>query len=147
MLSHYYWSRKTGYGVHSRGDRRFSPLFALHTDGRCLEAVYQNDIKGLSPGLADWKLNKGKPPIDTTIDTWGLYLQMYRNWAYRNIHLIHELRLACRSHDNYLCDWFSTTHLNQAHALAIVLYETQEGVFERLTFYDMKMGIIKLEKP
>lgn len=146
MINHYYWTRKQGYGVHSRGDTRFSPMFARHTDGRCLEAVYQCDIKGISPGNSDWRVGKGKPPVDTSIDTWKLYLELYRTWAYNHMDLIEELRLLCKPHDNYLCDWFSTTSLNQAHALATILYETQSGVFERLSYYDMKEGIIRKEQ-
>lgn len=43
-------SRGKGYNVSSTGDRRFSALYAILSDGRCIEAHYQCDVKGYDPG-------------------------------------------------------------------------------------------------
>lgn len=69
----YQWSRypkhgKENYEVSSKGDRRFSPLFAKLSDGRTIEEAYQLDIKGYRKFGNDWKLGKGKPPMIPTND-------------------------------------------------------------------------------
>ena len=40
------WQRKEGYECSSKGDKRFSALFATMPDGRTIEQWYQCDIKG-----------------------------------------------------------------------------------------------------
>jgi hypothetical protein len=90
------WTRYgKGYSVCSRGDKRFSALFAKMPDGRTLEMWYQCDEghgKGYQPGGRDWRLGKGKPPLDVTVDLWGAYLGLWRIWADSNPALITELR-------------------------------------------------------
>lgn len=46
MLSRYSWGRRTrpGYEVSSKGDKRFSALFAKMPDGRSIEMHYQCDV-------------------------------------------------------------------------------------------------------
>jgi hypothetical protein len=77
----------------------------------------------------DFRLGKGKPPVDPTMDVWGVYLNLWWSWASNNKPLIEELRIKVRSTNNTLCDIFASTPVNQAHALSIILYQTQEGVF------------------
>ncbi len=125
-MEQYHWSRTEGYPVHSKGDKRFSAFYAILPDGRSIELTYQNR-KGY-PGN-DFRLGKGKPPVDTTMDTWGVYLGLWWLWASNNKPLIEELRIKVRSTNNTLCDIFASTPVNQAHALSIILYQTQEGVF------------------
>lgn len=145
-LIHYKWSRKKGYPVNSKGDKRFSPLYA-RLGGRTLEAIYQCDIKGWEPGCNDWLKYKGRPPKDKDTDTWGKYLDMYRHWADNNKELMNELRTHCADNDYELCDYFATTPTNQAHALCIILFETQPGYFDRnnqkVYYYDANNFIIR----
>ena len=58
----YYWARrdKNGYEVSSKGDKRFSALYARMLDGRTIEEHYQCDVKGYDVGGTNWKLGKGK---------------------------------------------------------------------------------------
>lgn len=71
------WQRFGGYEVSTAGDKRFSALVA-RIDGRTIEAHYQCDVKGYAPGSSDWKLGKGKPPLDPSVDTYGAYLQLWK---------------------------------------------------------------------
>lgn len=60
------WARYAagGYEVSSRGDRRFSALYARLGDGRTIEQAYQLDVKGYrTTGATDWRVGKGRPPL------------------------------------------------------------------------------------
>ena len=115
------WSRHRGYEVSSRGDKRFSALFARLSDGRAIEAHYQCDVKGYMPGGTDWRVGKGKPPLDRSTDTWRAYLGLWQQWAAQNPALIEELRALAAQHDNMLRDRFASTQVNQARALSEIL--------------------------
>lgn len=121
------WTRYgKGYSVCSRGDKRFSALFAKMPDGRTLEMWYQCDEghgKGYQPGGRNWRLGKGKPPLDTTVDLWQEYLKLWRIWADLNPNLIIELRSMAGLFNCTLSDMFATTPVNQARALAVILTE------------------------
>lgn len=121
----YTWQRRGGYEVSSKGDKRFSALNAVLPDGRTIEQVYQCDIKGYQPGGVDWRLGKGKPPLDPTTDLWTEYLKLWRVWASINLTLMEELRDAANRHQGVLSDCFASTPVNQAHALATILNETK----------------------
>lgn len=118
------WTRRgAGYEVSSKGDRRFSALGARMHDGRSLEQHYQCDVKGYDPGGTDWRLGKGKPPLDRSKDMWSEYLALWRSWARSNPRLVEELYGLALAHGNTLTDMFASTPINQARALAEILNE------------------------
>ena len=82
------------YEVSSKGDSRFSALWAKLPDGRTIEQWYQCDIKGYDQGGINWRLGKGKPPkFPYPADhLWQMYLALWRLWAIRNGDLMVELR-------------------------------------------------------
>lgn len=115
------WRRYGGYEVSTRGDKRFSALNARLPDGRSIEEHYQCDVKGYCPGGRNWRLGKGKPPLDRSVDTWRAYLSLWQQWATHNPALIDELRMRVAASGGVLTDMFATTPINQARALACVL--------------------------
>lgn len=117
------WSRFNGYEVSTKGDKRFSAFTAIMPDGRTIEQHYQLDIKGYQPGGTDWRLGKGKPPINKDVNLFLLYTDLWRNWAYRNLNLMRELYFLGKSKNYILSDCFATTDVNQAHALSLILNE------------------------
>lgn len=121
------WSRwdKQGYEVSSKGDSRFSALFAGMPDGRTIEQWYQCDVKGYQPGGRDWRLGKGKPSLLQYPEghLWLMYLSLWRLWTLNNMRLMSELREQAIQHNHTLTDCFATTPVNQAHALATILTE------------------------
>ncbi len=118
------WRRRNGYEVSSVGDKRFSAMFAIMPDGRTLEAHYQLDIKGYCPGGTNWRLGKGKPPLNPNIDTWSEYLNLWKIWSKDKYFLLMELATVSSIYnDRVLSDCFATTPINQAHALSVILNE------------------------
>ena len=113
--------RYGGYECSSRGDKRFSAFFAVLPDGRTIEQHYQCDVKGYQPGGTDWRLGKGKPPMDLTKDVWLEYVALWETWALLNEDLMAELRKGALSKNGLLSDMFATTQVNQARALAHLL--------------------------
>jgi predicted glycosyl hydrolase (DUF1957 family) len=98
-------------------------MFALMPDGRTIEAHYQCDVKGIAPGSSDWRLGKGKPPVDKSIDSWGEYKKLWTIWADNNPDLMRELSEACALMDYTLSDKFANTDISQARALCELLNE------------------------
>lgn len=123
----YRFSKHTGYECSTLGDKRFSALVATMLDGRTIEMHYQCDVKGYQPGGTDWKLGKGKPPVDKAFKTpevlYCEYIRLWRDWSYRNEDLMEELRDAAEANDCTLRDSFMTSKVNQARALAQLLSE------------------------
>ncbi len=118
------WSRKgKGYECSSKGDMRYSAFFAKLEDGRSIEQHYNCDIKGYDPGGTNWKLGKGKPPKDKSIDLWGEYLKLWRRWVKLNPHLLEELYHITKLTNNTLTDMFASSENNQARALAFLINE------------------------
>lgn len=115
------WKRYGGYEVSSKGDSRFSAFNAVLPDGRTIEQHYQCDVKGYAPGGTNWRLGKGRPPLDASKDLWVEYLALWRQWAQHNPRLIEELYDLASSHGAMLSDRFATTGVNQARALAAIL--------------------------
>ena len=112
------------YEVSTRGDRRFSALVARLRDGRTIEEAYQLDVKGYRKVGNDWRIGKGRPPLDKTIDVRACYLALWRQWANENSTLIEELRSLSRG--KILHDRFAKPgRVSQAEALTIVLSETE----------------------
>lgn len=125
----YIWQRRGGYEVSSKGDKRFSALNAVLPDGLSIEIHYQCRIKGYDPNGTNWRLGKGKPPLNPATDLWAEYLKLWRVWASINLSLMEELRDAAKRHHGILSDCFASTPVNQAHALATILNETK-SIFE-----------------
>lgn len=130
------WSRYGGYECSSKGNATYSALTAMLPDGRTIEQHYQCDVKGYDIGGTNWKLGKGKPPLDNSIDTWSKYLELWKDWAYINSDLIIELCGHAKQHREKLSDVFATSDINQAHALSIILNEK---------FYSPPKQIIQLD--
>ena len=61
------WSKKKGYECSSKGDVRFDSVNALLEDGRNISQHYYCDVKGYDVGGTNWKLGKGKPPLNTKL--------------------------------------------------------------------------------
>lgn len=110
-----------GYEVSSVGDRRFSALYARLADGRTIEQAYQLDVKGYRAQTNDWRMGKGKPPINgkTKQQLWNEYFTLWFNWARENPQLVTALRVAAK--DKVLTDRFASTEISQARALAVIL--------------------------
>jgi hypothetical protein len=109
---------KNGYELSSHGDRRFSALNARLADGRTIEEAYQLDVKGYRSLGNDWRLGKGKPPLNPR-DMYPEYRALWVKWACENPSLIRDLaRLAA---GKTLTDKFASTPVSQARALADIL--------------------------
>ena len=118
------WARHgKGYEVSTKGDMRFSAFFAKLEDGRSIEQHFQGDIKGYDPGGTNWRLGKGKPPKDKSIDLWEEYLKLWRRWVEINPHLLEELYHITKLTNNILTDMFASSENNQARALAYLINE------------------------
>lgn len=120
----YTWKRYDGYECSSKGDTRFSALFAQLPDGRTIEEAYQLDEgKGYRKISNDWRVGKGKPPINGNTDLYGTYKDLWRSWAKANPDLMMELAEAASIRDYCLSDMFASTDISQARALAELLNE------------------------
>lgn len=126
----YSWARRvpTGkphYEVSSVGDKRFSALYAVMTDGRTIEQWYQCDVKGYGPKGYDWKMGKGKPSKIGYEDDqqYELYVSIWRLFFLQNLHLLNQLKKAADENGFILTDCFATSNINQARALAQILNE------------------------
>ena len=118
------WARHgKGYEVSTKGDMRFSAFFAKLEDGRSIEVHFQCDTKQYDPGGTNWKLGKGKPPKDKSIDLWNEYLKLWRRWVDLNPHLLEELYHITKLTNNLLTDRFASSECNQARALAYLINE------------------------
>lgn len=124
------WTRRGGYEVSSKGDKRFSALNAYLEDGRTIEQKYQLDPypvgKGYDPGGLDWRKGKGRKPLDPRSTPEALYegyKSLWRQWATLYPQLMLELRVEALKHGGVLSDCFASTPVNQAHALADLLNE------------------------
>jgi hypothetical protein len=115
------WSRRAnpGYECSSKGDRRFSAFYAILSDGNSIEKKYQTSVKG----YASIQEGKGKSPLDTSVDLWKEYLNLWRIWANDNLPLMRELYKAAVANDYTLTDMFASSQVNQARALATILNE------------------------
>ena len=115
------WSRSGGYEVSSKGDKRFSALFARMADGRTIEDWYQCTVKG----YPTWQEGKGKPPRITMPRPlqWDMYLSLWKVWALTHKDLIVDLHSKAVSHGGKLSDCFANSDINQARALAQILNE------------------------
>lgn len=117
------WARfaKDGYECSSLGDKRFSALYAVMPDGRTIESHFQLTVKGYGVFGTDWRLGKGKPPLDPSVDVWAGYLALWRTWAAAHPDLMADL--ATRARGKVLTDRFASSPNSQARALAHLLGE------------------------
>ena len=122
VLKPFTWSRYGGYECSSKGDPRFSAFNAVLPDGRTVEHHYQCDVKGYDVGGTNWRLGKGNPPLDSSIDLWEQYLQLWKTWANLNKPLIEYLAVeAAINHNFTISDRFASSPVNQARALAEII--------------------------
>lgn len=115
------FARYGGYECSSRGDRRFSALFARMPDGRTIEMHYQCDVKGYQPGGTNWRLGKGKPPLDPSVDLYAAYKALWLEWAENHKPEMRELYEAAKKTGGVLSDMFASGPISQARALADIL--------------------------
>ena len=133
------WSRysngEENYEVSSRGDRRFSALYAKFEDntiidgvdvsGMTIEDVYQFVIKKSKKGQAPSKDSKlYNESLKTNEDRENFsytkgYLPLWQEWARQHPELINELRIKAKG--KVLTDQFANTRVSQARALADIL--------------------------
>lgn len=132
MSDTFKWTRRSpgpnlSYEVSSVGDKRFSAFFARLSDGRSIEQHYQCDIKGYDPGGTNWRLGKGKPPLNRQDVYWD-YLFLWCLFFDENPKLLVEIYNLAKQNNNTLSDCFASSDVNQARAIADVLnmYEKME---------------------
>ena len=101
-------------------------------DGRSIEQHYQGDIKGWDPGGTNWRLGKGRPGRDPSVDLWEGYLELWRMWSVNHVPLLQELLILLVPYHGNLSDSFAKTPTNQARALAIILNDYQQQGIIRL---------------
>jgi hypothetical protein len=120
------WARRhpEGYEVSSRGDSRFSALYARLRDGRTIEEAYQLDVKGYRRVSRDWRTGKGKRPLVPVEDLYSEYKKLWRQWVLENPRALEDLRRLSRG--RVLTDVFASSEISQARALAEILDETEE---------------------
>lgn len=118
--SRYPKTGKHNYEVSSKGDKRFSALYATLQDGRTIEEAYQLDVKGYRKFGNNWKLGKGKKPLDLSIDTWKEYKNLWKLYLDENPDLVSELQAL---NEVNFTDMFASTPVSQARALAELLNE------------------------
>ena len=131
------WNRTSNnsYEVSSKGDRRFSALYAtfnkgtiidgIDVGGMTIEDVYQKVVKKSSKGKApakDSKLyNEALKTKEEREDFSYLegYLPLWQEWARQHPELMEELREKAKG--KTLTDQFANTRVSQARALADIL--------------------------
>ena len=104
----YSWKRYGGYEVSTHGDKRLSAFCAL---------------KGYDKGGTNWRLGKGKPPLNPISKEylWDEYISLWWQWAEANPELMNELKVHADKYNRVLSDKFATTPINQARALSTIL--------------------------
>ena len=131
------WNRTSdnSYEVSSKGDKRFSALYAtfnkgtiidgIDVGGMTIEDVYQKVVKKSGKGKApakDSKLyNEALKTKEEREDFSYLegYLPLWQEWARQHPELMEELREKAK--DKTLTDRFANTRVSQARALADIL--------------------------
>lgn len=120
----YTWSRKHGYEVSTKGDKRFSAYYAKIND-KSIEEIYQLDIKGFRAITNDIMTAKGKPPYNNKSKE-NLYIEykaLWRKWCKAHPKLFNELRENADRHNGILRDRFASSDINQARILSELLNE------------------------
>lgn len=149
--NNYSWARYSdnSYEVSSQGDKRFSALYAKLKDGRTIEEAYQLDIKGYRTKGNDWKLGKGKKPLNNKNkeQIWQEYKNLWVQYLNENPDLEKDLRE--KAAGKVLTDKFATTDVSQARALSEILNNnisnTVNNQGEQLSLFNNPE--VKTEKP
>lgn len=118
-MKYYTWSRYGGLECSSRGDMRFSALFALLRDGKSIEQHYQCGVKG----YRTIKAGKGLPPLSPVKDLFGKYKALWKAYFDINPGLLEEAATLVKRHGNCFSDMFATSPISQARAIAMLLNE------------------------
>lgn len=121
--------------VSSKGDSRFSALFARLEDGRSVEQAFQL-VKGYRAHGDDWRLGKGKPPL-FAIDLWGGYKDLWKTFLDQRPDLYLEIRRLGRN--TFLTDMFASGPTSQARALAEIVSERTGWVLREATGHSAKL--------
>ena len=100
-----------GYEVSSRGDKRYSAMYATLPTGQTIEQAYQS-AKGTG---------KGQPAKDPNFDYWGTYKGLWNQYFDANPEALTEIARA--SEGKVLTDQFANTSNNQARAIHEILVE------------------------
>lgn len=126
----YTWQRFGGYEVSSKGDKTYSAFNAIMPDGRSIECHFQCCVKGYQPGGTDWRLGKGKPPLTpmSKEELLNKYVDLWRVWSRSHLYEMIVLKGHADKNNKILSDRFSTTEVNQANALSIILNEIYNPV-------------------
>lgn len=121
----YMWSRisDNNYEISSKGDNRFSALYAKLKDGRTIEEAYQLDIKGYREFSNDWKFGKGKKPLRDINEEqlFKEYKNLWKTYFNEKPDLLEEISILAK--DKILTDMFAYTKISQARAIAEILNE------------------------
>lgn len=127
MTQFTYTRRGPGYEVSTLGDKRFSAMVARMPDGRTIEAHYQCDIKGYDVGGTNWRIGKGRPPLNyhTPEQLYQKYKQLWLIWAITNQSLLDELATLAAANEYTLKDTYASTAINQARVLAEILNDRE----------------------
>ena len=130
-MTKYTWARKASdsFEVSSKGNPQYSALNALMEDGRTLEMHYQCCLKGFEPGGTNWRLGKGQNPKDpnmTREQLWEGYLALWRRHFKMYPNKLSELKYNLDHLGiTVLTDMFAMTPINQAHAISVILNDTE----------------------
>ena len=123
----YKWKRRVNRGepyfeCSSKGDRRFSPFYAV-VDGKSIEEWYQVVLKGYS----SIQEGKGKPPKKkiSKEDLYYEYLKLWSKYFLDNPELLEELKSKAKG--KVITDMFAISEINQARALCDIC---NYGLFE-----------------
>jgi hypothetical protein len=121
------WARyhPNGYEVSSRGNTRYSALYAKLSDGLSIEEAYQLDVKGWRAVSENWRDGKGNAPWNgkSRAELWSEYLELWRQWVHENPTALSDLQVAAKG--KVLTDMFATSDINQAHALSVLITEQE----------------------
>ena len=125
----YKWARRVNkgepyYECSSKGDKRFSPLYAK-IGNVTIEELYQLDIKGYRNKVKHWKEAKGLPPLNKTYEqAYKEYKALWRLYLTLHLDLLQEI--AEKAKGKTITDMFATSDINQAHAICDILNEIIE---------------------
>lgn len=127
------WSRypsnnKSNYEFSSKGDKRFSPLFAMLPDGRLIEEAYQLDIKGYRKYTNEWREAKGKPPLNdlSKHQMFTKFRRLFVTLLESDPILLTDFIELSKKYENFV-DRFASTEINQARALCDIANALRSG--------------------
>lgn len=143
-----------GYEVSTAGDKRFSALYAKLKDGRTIEEAYQLDIKGYRVKGNNWKLGKGKAPLNNISieESQKQYTDLWRQYLDENPELEKDLREKAKG--KVLTDKFTSSKaiVSQARSLSQLLNErknnsklSSEELYKQIDNENIKQQLLNLD--